>query len=166
MIAFAETVSIQTSDLQDDADLIPTGGGSFAVLLRNEIRLHAPRGYGMVRLTAGTPLVRHPNVDDLHSAVLQHLQGPVLGSDLRLGVLLFLGHEKVKVDFGPYADRVGAEINAWLGAQTTFKLWPDVLEMPVSPSGFFAGLVGSWVSLRTPQMALHRERQSVRYRSG
>lgn len=155
MIGFAETVSIQTSDLQDDVDLIPTGGGSFAVLLRNEIRIHAPRGYGMVRLTAGTPLVRQTNVDDLHSAVLQHLQGPVVGSDLRLGVSLFLGHEQVEVDFGPYADRVRAEINAWLGAQTTLMLWPGVLEMPDSPRGFFAGLVGSWVSLRTRQMALH-----------
>jgi hypothetical protein len=155
LIALAEPVSIQTSDLQDDADLIPTGGGSFAVLLRKEFRIHAPGDYGIVRLTPGTALIRQTNVADLRTEVLQHLDGPVLGSELRLGVSLFLGREEVEVDFGPYAERVRAEINAWLGAQTTFVLWPGVLEMPGGPRGFFAGLVGSWVSLRTPRMALH-----------
>jgi hypothetical protein len=135
--------------------LVPDGGGSLAVLLRKEFRIHAPDGVGIVRLPAGTALVRQTDMDDLHDAVGQHLQGPVLGSELRLGVSLFLGRERVEEDFGPYANSVRREINAWLGAQTNFVFWPDVMEMPESPKGFFAGVVRSWASVHLPRLALH-----------
>ncbi|MBX3477665.1 MAG: hypothetical protein KF910_08660 [Brevundimonas sp.] len=135
--------------------LVPDGGGSLAVVLRNEFRIHAPGDVGIVRLPAGTALVRQIEVDDLQGAVCQHLHGPVLGSELRLGVSLFLGREGVEEDFGPYADRVRGEINAWLGAQTNFVFWPDVMKMPESPKGFFAGVVRSWALVHLPRMALH-----------
>lgn len=147
--------SFHTSDLQKDMGLVPDGGGSLAVLLRKEFRIHARDDVGIVRLPAGTALVSQTEVDDLHDAVGQHLHGPVLGSELRLGVSLFLGRERVEEDFGPYADRVRGEINAWLGAQTNFVFWPDVMEMPESPKGFYAGVVRSWTSVHFPRMALH-----------
>ena len=155
MRSHLKPVSFHTSDLQEDMGLVPDGGGSLAVLLRKEFRIHAPDDVGIVRLPVGTALVSQTEVDNLHHAVGQHLHGPVLGSELRLGVSLFLGRERVEEDFGPYADRVRGEINAWLGAQTNFVFWPDVMEMPESPKGFFAGVVRSWASVHLPRMALH-----------
>ena len=50
-------VSLHTSDLQEVMGLVPDGGGSLAVLLRKEFRIHAPDDVGIVRLPVGTALV-------------------------------------------------------------------------------------------------------------
>jgi hypothetical protein len=135
--------------------LVPDGGGSLAVVLRDEFRIHAPDDGGIVRLPSGTALILQTSLMDMREAVIQHLHGPVLGSELRLGVSLLLGRERVEEDLGPYADRVRGEINAWLGAQTIFQFWPDLMEMPEMPRGFFAGVVKSWTAVHLGRIALH-----------
>lgn len=150
-----EPVSILTSTLQQSMRDVPDGAGSLAVVLRSAFRIRAPDDSESIRLPQGTALVRQTNLPALSAAVQQHLNGPVLGSELRLGVSLFLGRERVSEDFGPNADRVRGDIDAWLGAKTTFVFWPTVMEMPEMPKGFFAGVVRSWASVHLRQTALH-----------
>lgn len=155
MTMTVEPMSIFTSVLQQDMGYVPDGAGSLAVVLRSEFRIHAPDDRDSIRLPPGTSLVHQTNLPDLSEAVTQHLDGPVLGSELCLGVSLFLGQDRVSEDFGPHADRVRGEIDAWLGAKTTFVFWPDVMDMTEMPGSFFAGVVRSWASVHLRPAALH-----------
>ncbi|WP_156389246.1 hypothetical protein [Brevundimonas sp. Root1423] len=133
-----------SSCLQDDISAVPPGAGAFAVVLSNELRIHSPFDSEQISLPAGTPLLGHAQVDSLADEVERHLRGSIMGSDLRLGVMLLLGHEP---DAGrsshPDAVVTGA-VDHWLGENTAFIFWPRTGSVTgLTEDGLFAGMVRS-----------------------
>ncbi len=148
--------SYHTSCLQDDMAVVPRGPGAFAVVLRSEFRIHSPYDAEAICLPVGTPLLGRAQVDSLSDEVHRHLHGSIAGSDLRLGVALFLGHNPEEGDDGLSAAIVRASINNWLGANTAFFFWPRTgTSAPVEQDGFFAGVARSWASRIGAKPALH-----------
>lgn len=143
----APVVSFHTHCLQEDASLVPPGPGAFAAILRAEFRIHGPDNVGVIRLPAGTPLLGSAHVDSLSNAVHDHLHGAITGSDLRLGVALFIGHEPREGFDHPLASVVRDDINGWLGANTAFVFWPGPSgKAAPKGDGFFAGVARSWAA--------------------
>lgn len=135
-------VSYHTHCLQDDAALAPPGPGAFAVILRNEFRVNSPHDAQVMCLSAGTPLLGQAQVDNLSEAVHQHLDGSIAGSDLRMGVALFLGH-----DPDQRMDDSRVAIDTWLGTNTAFVFWPRSDGVAkAAQDGFFAGIAEAWAS--------------------
>jgi len=139
--------SYHTNCLQDDMAVVPPGPGAFAVVLRSEFRIQSPYDAEVICLPAGTPLLGLAQVESLSDAVRLHLYGSSAGSDLRLGVALFLGHDPALGSDHPSADAVCADIDRWLGENTAFIFWPCRGDTAgINQEGFFAGVARSWAS--------------------
>lgn len=127
--------------------MVPPGPGAFVAILRAEFCIHGPHDVGVIRLPAGTPLLGSPHVDSLRSAVHDHLYGAITGSDLRLGVAVFIGHEPQEGFDNPLTSVVRDEIDGWLGANTAFVFWPGPSSKGVPQvDGFFAGIARAWAA--------------------
>ena len=154
----APVVSFHTHCLQEDLSLVPPGPGAFAAILRTEFRIHGPGDTGVTSLPPGTPLLGSGHVDSLSSAVHGHLHGDITASDLRLGVAMLIGHEPAEGIDHPFEAIIRAEIDDWLGANTSFVFWPRVSGVAdAQAGGFFAGVTRSWASRtgRQAGLALH-----------
>lgn len=140
-------IMYHSSCLQNDIAMVPPGPGAFAVVLRNEFRIHSPYDDEEIYLPAGTPLLGQAQVDSLGDAVNRHLHGSIAGSDLRLGVALFLGHDPDESVDHPLAAKVRADIESWLGVNTAFVFWPRTgSPVGVNEDGLFSGMARSWAS--------------------
>lgn len=144
------------SCLQEDIAMVPAGPGTFAVVLRNEFRVHSPYDDEEIFLPVGTPLLGKAQVDSLGHAVNRHLFGTIAESDLRLGVALLLGLEPVEGADHPQAAEIRADIDKWLGENTAFVFWPRPGSTAgVREDGFFAGVARSWALWSTASPPRH-----------
>jgi len=110
---------------------------------------------GVISLPAGTPLLGAADVDSLSNAVHDPLLGDIMASVLRLGVAMFIGREPAEWIGHPFEAIIRAEIDDWLGANTSFVFWPRVSGVAhAQADGLFAGVTRSWASRTGRQVGL------------